>query len=334
MIAYQDIREVHLEISTLCNAACPQCPRNFNGYPQNDGYPEVNMTLEMVKRIFPQEFLSRLNRILINGNFGDMVMNPETLDIVRYFKQQAPNLKIVISTNGGARNREFWKALAETNSTVLFCLDGLEDTHHLYRQNTSWSTVIKNAQTFIDAGGNATWKMIKFRHNEHQIDACRRLSQEMGFSWFELVDHGRDTGPVFDKNGNLTHVLGDYRGSTDFQVVFYDYRSERQDIKNYHPRKSNITGHTCETIEKRSIYVSATGDVFPCCFTGMYPKTYGHNNYGQITNDQIAPLIRENNALEYPLEHCIQWFSAVKQSWNIEKHVDGRLLICDDVCGC
>ena len=333
MIAYQDIKEVHLEVSTLCNAVCPQCPRNFNGYPHNDGYPELNMTLDMAQRIFPQEFLARLHMILINGNLGDMVMNPEILDIIRYFKQQAPKLNISISTNGGARNREFWKDLAETKSVVMFCIDGLEDTHHLYRQNTSWSTVIKNARTFIDNGGVAVWKMIRFKHNEHQIETCRGLSKEMGFEWFQTVDHGRNTGPVFDKNGKLTHILGDYQGPTEFQLVFHEYRSGPPLIENYRPDTANITGHSCETITKKSIYVAANGDVFPCCFTGMYPKTFGHSDYSQAINSQIAPLMHENNALEYPLKHCIEWFSSVKKSWEIEKHVDGRLLICDSVCG-
>ena len=37
MIFFNDIRDGHLEISTICNAACPFCPRNFWGYPYNGG---------------------------------------------------------------------------------------------------------------------------------------------------------------------------------------------------------------------------------------------------------------------------------------------------------
>ena len=48
MYKIQDITRLHLEVSTLCNARCPQCPRNFRGYPYNDGYPETNLTLEQV----------------------------------------------------------------------------------------------------------------------------------------------------------------------------------------------------------------------------------------------------------------------------------------------
>ena len=60
MIKFEDIRHVHLEISSLCNASCPWCPRTFWGYPYNGGYPEVNLTLDMSKKIFTPEFLQQL----------------------------------------------------------------------------------------------------------------------------------------------------------------------------------------------------------------------------------------------------------------------------------
>jgi MoaA/NifB/PqqE/SkfB family radical SAM enzyme len=332
MIDYKNIREVHLEISTLCNAACPQCPRNFNGYPHNDGYPELNMTLAQAMQIFQPQFLHQLTRILINGNFGDLVMNPESTDIVAYFKEHNPNVGITISTNGGARKSEFWQTLAKLDAKVMFCIDGLNDTHHLYRQNTSWDRVIENAQAFIDAGGWAIWKMIKFRHNAHQINACRELAQQLGFKDFQLFDQGRDTGPVFDKNGKLTHVLGDYQGETEFKVMFVDWRSEQQTIDGYTLDKK-VTKISCETQEKRSIYIAANGDVFPCCWTGLYPQSFGHGSYSEAINSQISPLIYENSALEFPLEHCINWFKRVEDSWKKDRYTNGRLYICDQSCG-
>ena len=94
MILFEDIRDVHLEISSLCNAACPWCPRNFWGYPYNGGYPEVNLSLGQCERIFNPSFLNQLTSIRINGNFGDIVMNPEGADIVEYFYNHNKNIKI------------------------------------------------------------------------------------------------------------------------------------------------------------------------------------------------------------------------------------------------
>jgi MoaA/NifB/PqqE/SkfB family radical SAM enzyme len=333
MISYADIRNVHVELSSLCNARCPLCPRNLNGYPYNNGYTEANLTLESVKKIFTPDLLQQLTSILINGNFGDMVMNPETLDIVEYFRSQNPRLSISISTNGSARTKEFWTRLAELRTTVWFCLEGLEDTHHIYRQNTSWSAIIENAKTYIAAGGRAIWKMIKFNHNLHQIDACKQMSKDLGFAGFELHDHGRNSGPVYDKEGKLVYVMGDYTGETNFEVFFDKKRTDMVLVENVAPTVKRYDKINCYTKKNRSIYISSTGDVYPCCWTGFSPKTYGKGGYLEAVNAQLAPLINNNNAIEHGLAECIAWFNAVEASWAKDTFEDGRLICCNDNCG-
>jgi MoaA/NifB/PqqE/SkfB family radical SAM enzyme len=333
MIDYKDIRDVHLEISSLCNASCPWCPRTFWGYPYNGGYPEVNLSLEQAQKIFQPEFLTQLTSIRINGNFGDIVMNPEGPDIVDYFFSVNPNLKVVISTNGGARDRKFWARLAKTPATILFCIDGLADTHHLYRQNTSYETVIKNAKTVIDAGGRAVWKMIQFDHNQHQVDACRKLSQTMGFAKFEMVNDGRDTAPVFNNRGELTHVLGNYTGEKRFEVMFHKKTTDQVLLEDIVPGRTPAKSITCKAKKLKSIYIAANGEVSPCCWTGFYPKTYGAGQYYEAVNAQVLPLIQKNNALQHALSECILWFNQVENTWSIPTFEQGRLVICNDVCG-
>jgi MoaA/NifB/PqqE/SkfB family radical SAM enzyme len=333
MIKFDEIKEVHLEISTLCNSSCPLCPRTFWGYPYNAGYPEVNFTLEMATNIFDTKFLQQLTSIYINGNFGDIVMNPEGADIVEYFKKANPNLQCIISTNGGARNKEFWKKLARADVIVEFCIDGLEDTHHLYRQNTIWKTVVENAKTFIAAGGLAIWKIIKFDHNQHQIEKCRELSKELKFSDFIVIDNGRNTGPIFDQKGQLIHIMGNYSGEKNFKILFHKKKTDLVLLEDIIPDRLPKQHISCYSKTAKSIYIAANGDVSPCCWTGFYPKTFGHGEYHQAVNAQLIPLIKKNNAFEYSLEECISWFISVEKSWNALTYEQGRLVVCDDNCG-
>ena len=274
MINLKDIRHVHLEISSLCNARCPLCPRNFYGFPYNDGYVEHNMTLSEAHKIFAPDFLQQLNEIYINGNFGDAVMNPDTVDIVRYFRENNSNLKIRISTNGGARDQKFWKDLAILNANVIFCIDGLEDTHHLYRQNTKYKTVLKNAKTFINSGGYATWQMIKFDHNLHQIDEAEARSKSNGFQKFSLVAQGRNQGPVFDKNKKLVHFLGK-PVQTDFDNLLKSRKFDEVLLEDITPNRKE-SPISCHVKKNKSVYISSTGDVYPCCFLGFNPQSYGY----------------------------------------------------------
>jgi MoaA/NifB/PqqE/SkfB family radical SAM enzyme len=333
MICFEDIRDVHLEISTLCNAACPWCPRTFWGYPYNGGYPELYLGLKNAQKIFSTEFLQQLTSIRVNGNYGDIVMNPDGAQIIEYFVRSNPALSVTVSTNGSARNKQFWQLLGTLGVTVIFALDGLEDTHHLYRQNTVWSQVIKNAQTFIAAGGLAVWQMIKFDHNAHQIDQCRHMSKQLGFLKFNLVNDGRNTAPVFDQHGNLTHTLGNYQGEKEFQILFYKKQNDTVLLEDIVPARQPSKHLQCETKKLKSIYIAANGDVSPCCYTGFYPRTYGHGQYHQAANAQLIPMISRNNALEYSIAECIRWFNQVEQSWNLETFEQGHLIICSDNCG-
>jgi MoaA/NifB/PqqE/SkfB family radical SAM enzyme len=335
MISFNDIKRIHLELSSECNANCPQCPRNFNGYPMNLGYVERSITLEEIKKIFPINFLKQLSDISINGNFGDFVMNPESLEIIKYFRENGDNdLRITISTNGGARNRNFWEALAKLNLKIRFCLDGLEDTHHLYRQNTLFSTVINNAKNYIKSGGYAEWKMIKFDHNQHQIEQCEKLSKKIGFKGFIVVDHGRNTGPVYDKDKNIKFFLGkqDPNQSYDFKTVSdHLNKNDNYDFTKFNYLKSNKV--RCCVKKYQEIYISSLGDVFPCCFMGFpdyESETYGFYAY---VNKQLSEIIRENSALTYGIEHAIKWFNQIEERWKIENFQDGRLIICDRSCG-
>jgi sulfatase maturation enzyme AslB (radical SAM superfamily) len=310
------------------------CPRNFFGYEHNNGYPETHFTLENAKTIFTSSFLQQLEEIHVSGNFGDIVMNPEGLQVIDYFKQQNSNLRVSVSTNGSARDKSFWQGLADLKVEVHFCIDGLADTHHLYRQNTVWNTVIKNAKIFITAGGKAVWRMIEFKHNQHQIEACRRLSLELGFVYFVVINEGRNTAPAFNHRGEHTHSLGSYNGSTDFKMLFHKKKTDTILVEDIVDDTTSIKKHvSCLAVKKSSVYISAYGEVSPCCWTGFAPSTYGAGAYHQAINSQLHPLISKNNALQYSLEECIEWFSSIQSSWNIETYQQGRLVVCDQNCG-
>ena len=331
MISLRNIKHLHMEFSSLCNARCPQCPRNLFGYPFNMGYVETNLTLELVKKSFSPLFISQLRMILVNGNFGDFTSNLESLEILQYFKSCNANLQIEISTNGSARSAQFWSELGKlTNTEVHFCLDGLQDTHHLYRQDTDFNKILQNAKSYMDGGGTAIWKMIKFDHNAHQIDDCRKMSVDLNFKKFDLVDHGRNTGPVFNRDGTLSHVMGDWRGDTVIENIITDKSNHN---KEFHI-KSHVVGttHSCITKNEKSIYISAEGKVYPCCFFGFSPQTYDKGWNGKM-NRQIKPLLEKNSLHEYDLETCIVWFGKVESAWTKDSYEEGAIMTCDIMCG-
>jgi sulfatase maturation enzyme AslB (radical SAM superfamily) len=333
MLDLADIRQVQIELSTRCNARCPMCMRNYRGMDYNSGYPETELSLKDIQKILPVEFLKQLTKgISFNGNLGDFGLAHDAQVIVQYLTDL--NVPVYINTNGSMRTPDWWASLASPQVTIGFAIDGLEDTHSLYRQDTDWHRVIANATAFISAGGRAIWRFIPFDHNRHQEQACRMLANQLGFSRFENIDEGRNRGPVYSRTGEFSHWLGQpyteheqqnpplVKDLLESHINWFDTRTVQSD-KDSMPLKI-----TCQHKRLEEIYLAADGTVWPCCFLGFYPATMNHPG-----NTQLAPLVTENNALEYDLAHCMAWFDRVEATWSKNSIAQGRLYGCVNSCG-
>ena len=307
MYQYKDIRTVHLEITERCNASCPMCARNINGGEDNPHLKDHELTLEDCKKIFKPEFIAQLDRMYMCGNFGDPVNAKDTLEVFDYFRKHNPNMNLTMYTNGSAKKTEWWTELAKVmgkNAYVVFSIDGLEDTNHLYRQNTVWDKIIENAQAFIDAGGRARWDFIVFAHNEHQVEDAELLSKRMRFEKFQYKKSARffsnasgttkDAHQAANRKG-LTTLLqaptnSKYRNSALDQIgkvvgkeevikFLPSKQSEALEVQggqkfNKNPAlKSKMEIELdnavikCKVAEEKSLYISAEGVVQPCCWT-------------------------------------------------------------------
>lgn len=216
MYGVRDIKRIHLEITSKCNAACPQCARNYLGSFTDPMFDLSEIQLADFQRIFPEAFLKQLEMIYMCGTYGEPAVARDCLEIFAYARSLRPNLGTCMHTNGGVRTPDWWAKLAAVCEDVWFGIDGLEDTNHLYRQGVNWNRLMENVLAFTRAGGKATWVMNVFKHNEHQVEKCRALSQELGFKQFIHRKTARfywpstglvDRIPVYDKDGRIKHYL-------------------------------------------------------------------------------------------------------------------------------
>ena len=181
MYKLEDIRDVHLEITSKCQAKCPMCPRRINGGPMNPFVSLDEITLDIFKKWFPEDFIKQLNSMFMCGNLGDPIISKDTLEIYQYLRQTSPRIRLSMHTNGSARDENWWKKLAQQRVIVTFGLDGLKDTNHLYRRNVKWEKVMQNSKAFLSTGARAHWDMLIFDHNKHQVDQAKQTAKQMGF---------------------------------------------------------------------------------------------------------------------------------------------------------
>lgn len=321
---YTSIRAVHLEITDRCNAACPMCPRftpDGNLAPQIQG---TQITLEDFKSIFSDEFIAgQLERVNFCGNYGDPIVARDTLSIISHLRSIRPHIRVEVNTNGSARPVTWWQELAslmgyhEQYGGVWFGLDGLADTNHVYRRNTNWDIIMRNVEAFIKAGGIAYWNFIAFKHNEHQIEDARRLSEEMGFRHFNVKLTGRfnteSSYPVFSK-GKLLYDLEPAEAEAHQRPVIPRTLPAI-------PVATKPPTIECTAQKEASIYLAATGHVYPCCWIGD-----AHHCDGQLKGMSHDNL----DARKRPLHDIVSSseFQMIEDSW-----ADGSIHRCVQFCG-
>lgn len=272
-ITPENLNIINLEFTDYCNAACPMCARfKWDGTLYKEKVNSNHNTLETLQKQIPIHIIEQLKRFYSVGTYGDPVMNPECVKIYRWVRDNNPNCRLEMHSNGGARDTEFWKEIADLDIRVTFGIDGLEDTNHLYRRNVNWKKLIANVESFISNGGKAYWKYLIFKHNQHQVEEARQTSTEMGFRGFfpehsdrwkssnwvtgELMDVDKWSAGDYDLEKPDTQKNNSYKSTT---VKVYD------DEEFNHQKKI-----VCQMASKSNyeIYIRANGDVQPCCMLG------------------------------------------------------------------
>jgi MoaA/NifB/PqqE/SkfB family radical SAM enzyme len=211
-----------------------------------------------------------------------------------YARNIKPELELRIHTNGGARNTRWWTDLRQSlpdNHVVIFALDGLEDTHRLYRIGTTYDTVIRNAKAFIDAGGTAEWVFIKFRHNEHQVEEAQKRATELGFKRFTVKNTIRFIGEtkfsVLNEHGEVDYYI---EPPTANNVVLIDYAAVERFRSSY--KTADVR---CYAQKNNEIYIDAHKNLFPCCFLASAP--YNNTRDNPIVGDIRSAMVDQYHVL-------------------------------------
>jgi MoaA/NifB/PqqE/SkfB family radical SAM enzyme len=302
MFQFKELKQIHLEITSKCQAGCPMCGRNRHGGLDNPWLTETSWTLEDYKTVMSPEVLSQIESVYFCGNYGDPLMNKDLIQMCRYTTEINPDVSIRIHTNGSIQNTNWWKELATVlpkNHSIVFGIDGLKDTNHLYRIGTFFDKIIENATAFINAGGTADWAFIVFRHNEHQVKEAEDFAKELGFRSFSKKNSNRflldSKFDVYNKEGKAVYQL---EPPMENKIVFID----RNTIDNY---KKIVDESEIECVAQgnKEIYIDAYKRVFPCCFIALTPYNY-YDSSSEIYHirtkvmDQYNTLVKDFGGID------------------------------------
>jgi|TARA_R110002074_G_scaffold145687_1_gene294739 wyosine [tRNA(Phe)-imidazoG37] synthetase (radical SAM superfamily) len=184
-------------ITSYCQARCKTCPRtnsetgekadwlvlehhDYNNFEQtttNSRYYNTN----------------DVKYIKFCGQTGDPMMHPD----ITKFIDQAFKLtnKVIINTNGGLRNADWYKTMGNKYGNklkIVFGIDGIDhDTNWKYREGVNFAKAWENMVAYCDTPGESQWDFLIFEWNYDQIPEVAKLAKEINV---DEVDYKLNTG--------------------------------------------------------------------------------------------------------------------------------------------
>lgn len=337
MIKFEDLKQLHLEITNRCQASCPMCSRNINSGIENPLIKNADWTLEDYKTIINPEVLHTVRMIYFCGTFGDPLLNNELIEMCKYSREVNPDIEFHIHTNGSLRSKEWWKEFAQAlpkNHKVIFGIDGLEDTHHLYRVGTNYERIIENATAFIEAEGIAEWHYIIFKHNQHQVDKAKIKADEIGFNKFEKKQSTRfvlePRVPVVNKDNEVQHYI---EPSDLIPIKFID-----EEVVTNWRQIIDTVDIDCKVVHTKEVYIDANKDLFPCCWHATIPYTHIPEDASYEVRTEMFNQYQEmqqrfgsTNTLTRSVKEIVnshEYQTCWNEYWN-----ENKLIVCARSCG-
>lgn len=236
-----------LDLSTYCNAKCPQCHRtDANGLEKADWLDLIQWSFKEFKNMFPKKTLEHINHFDICGTWGDPIMNKDIFKIVKYIIENS-DANILINTNGSFRSPDWWwdlGVLGNKRITVMWAVEGVtQEQHSFYRQDTSLDLVLENMESFSLAGGRSQVFTVTFKHNEKDLFNIATLVKECGAQDIFFVQSNRfyenNQFKFIDKSGMQKFLEKTTLPDSDFYwKVFHLYNNQHMK-RIYNESESN-----------------------------------------------------------------------------------------------
>lgn len=344
MVEWATKLQLEIEITSRCNASCPQCVRNDYGGNVWPTVPLVDIDIDILKqRILP--IVDLIEHVKFCGTYGDPCISKQLISMIDWLHDNS-SCEISINTNASMHSPAWWTRLAthlSKRDKVYFGIDGLEDTHHLHRKGTNFKKIINNLRAFNTAGGRSIWSYIVFEHNQHQVELARQLSQELGCEQFAWKSTSRfvnkahqliDKSPVKNRSGKIVYWL---QPTTDSQYVNKGYNGFENLLEKYgsfenYTRTAKIS---CMAKNTGLVYISAEGYVLPCGF--IHDRFYGAESEQHSDRQKLFDMIEQSGGLSainiknYAIIDIINssFFETLQNSWA----GPNKLERCANQCG-
>jgi MoaA/NifB/PqqE/SkfB family radical SAM enzyme len=319
------VHKFQFDVTSHCNARCGACVRNKDG---GDTEPELALNhfdIDLWKRICTKDTKGwYIGQLALNGNWGDPMMHPNLVEMVRIWIENHPETFITINTNGSMRGEKFWFDLAKQlrkypAHQVNFAVDGLEDTHHIYRRRTDFKKIIQNIKSFNEAGGSGRIIMTLFEHNQHQVEELKNLAETLKCRQFvtrsshqggDIRINDKDEKYVIKKS-NMKEQEWWFEQNDEFTISDQPDSDYWMHITEVLKDSKFMNETKCPWYNEGEIQIDPFGTVWPCCHVSLYGVNLSKQSLKTNCDETIIERRTENSLFKYSLQEILSndWYN-------------------------
>lgn len=252
--------ELDIEPNNTCNFSCPHC--QVTHWEKDSFYLDV----EAFKKII--NYFPNLRYIKLQG-MGEPLLNKNLLSMLKIGTDIGAQMEIF--TNGSVYNEEIWdEIMCLKNIHIQFSIDGATPgVYEKIRVNGNFEKVIQNIKKIISKRKNKT-QVLKFwtvvtKENLSELPLIIQLANKIKVDkvTFQLFLNNW----AKNKIKNITGALKiDFNSKEDLMIL----KNAQQKARELNVELSISQGNNLSKKNKckwpyRSAFISANGDVVPCC---------------------------------------------------------------------
>jgi len=291
------VKDLELELTTLCNARCPLCYRNYKEFDARYPTTQIRPIKDVISQLgdYPD-----LEWIRLVGTISEPTLYKHFFELVSYIKERG--IKIEICTNGDTNNEFWWAELSQLmtkEDEVYFSICGsTQELHEIYREGTRLDSILRNANAFRGDNKNDYAQCIRFSYNSEDFESNAFKDVVSAFSNIYMTETFLQKDKENYKDTKNLHLL---TPNPEKAKLYYDIEK----LANIGLSKKSY----CKSWEHKSQQVDINGKVYPCylfleanghkSFDGDYKKILNqHYDVCKFCEKNVMNLCMEKN-LEY-----------------------------------
>jgi MoaA/NifB/PqqE/SkfB family radical SAM enzyme len=284
------MNRLHIETTTRCILACPACPRTIWRDITKQPVNKEDLDVDLLEKFLDCAGGNQISHFHLCGDYGDSIYYPDLFELIKRFRNK---VRFTIVTNGSRQTETFWNTLAglvTAKDCIIFSIDGLEDTNHLYRINCDWPSIMMGLDIMVKSPAQVRWKTIIFKFNYDKLFEIKTFANNKGAIWHAEKTH---------RYGNI-----DLEPPQDFVEVNHVYQDKFADGQQIEiePR-----------CEKEAATVSASGYFYPCDWI-RNPKTFYKSQLWKQKDRWLEKVNMNHNNYDQAIQAIRDWENYIKQN--------------------